>query len=90
MSPCFFPQIFQMLLVLSIAKLRILQNLDGSIFAWLFVCGCLFVIICLVVRTVGLSGQEQTRLSPDHNILDKTRQDKTRPDQTRPDQTSEG
>ena len=57
-----------------INKLQVLQNLKGSIFAWLFILGCLFVGI------LRLSRQEQTRLSPDQTILDKARPDQTRQD----------
>ena len=47
---------------------RFNQNLEGTIFAWLF------------VETLRLSRQEQTRLSPEQTILDKARPDQTRPE----------
>ena len=51
----------------SLPNSRFNQNLEGSIFAWLFV--------VVVVETLRLSRREQTRLSPD-----QTRPDQTRPD----------
>ena len=53
---------------------RFNQNLEGSIFAWLF------VVVVVVVETLRLSRQEQTRLGSDQTILDKARPDQTRPD----------
>ena len=52
---------------------RFNQNLECSIFAWLFV-------IVVVVEMLILSRQELTRLSPDQTILDEARPDQTRPD----------